>query len=944
MNEMSSGGGGDLLMAPAKSSSSPPTPAASSAGASSPVIPVNAGSTDWLGHGQGSKADSVSHVGSQPVRASLSTTAGGSAIGYSLSSCRPWERNDLLKRLATFKPSSWSSKPKASSNLACARRGWVNGDVDNIECESCGANLKLFTAASGKSIEAESSGEEFARLLDEGHKTDCPWKGNVCAESLVQFPATPSALIGGYKDRCEGLLQFPSLPIVATSAIEQMRISGGLQIDHFLVHLQAFTVEESAFKADIMPHEEKTREEFVCNYARAQKLISLCGWEPRWLPVVQDFEEHSAQSAKNGHSFGPSKESHRLRGRKPSKTALSASTNISSRKHEVMGPKSTCESRSPLLDCSLCGATVRVLDFLNVARPASIAPSSADIPETSKKIALTRGVSAASGISGWAATNGIEKEQTEDHDCAAITDEGKLLSSAVVDLKMVDLLSSAELQTAGISEHHDDVAIGRDLIMRKPSNSEVGDHAQSYESRGPTHDSHKRNLEGGSTVDGPHVMTRQVDRIAGTVIDRDGQEGKIDDQFSGGPSKRARDSYAFETHHPSYKRDSSVNGPSQSVAFEIGRDHSREYPSRSRNDQHIGVPSTIDSTRASSVIAMDTGYHSADNDSMESVDNRPGDMDDVHFPSMPLFRNPEINEASELNYSNQAQQSVSPAPVRYDGEIGISSTNEGEEVMKTDIMAASARDRPCFEMSGGNLGMRASLENEIHCNDLSIHKVDSVVGDIEPGAEVNENQGQTSDYATDPGLMGDFVPQEMVLEYPQGGSQGLVAQSVERAGSGLKIIGSARAESIESGEKTDDMHLLPNEHSNHPSLSCNANIFSTCEASKEEVTQVVKQLPSDECGYPRPEYIAANNTGPPNFESNYEEAVEFDPIKHHSYFCPWVNENVAGAGCGSGSTGVSAIPLCGWKLTLDALDEFQSLGHVPNQIRESESAASLFKN
>lgn len=195
----------------------------------------------------------------------------------------------------------------------------------------------------------------------------------------MQFPATSSsALIGGYKDRCDGLLQFPSLPIVAASAIKQMRISGGLQIDHFLVHIQALTVEESAFKDDVMPLEERTREEFVCNYARAQKLISLCGWEPRWLPVVQDFEEHSAQSAKNGHSFGPTKDSFHLHGRKNSKITLSASTKTGSRKHEVMGPKSTFESRSPLLDCSLCGVTVRVLDFLTVARPAPIAPSSAE--------------------------------------------------------------------------------------------------------------------------------------------------------------------------------------------------------------------------------------------------------------------------------------------------------------------------------------------------------------------------------------------------------------------------------------------------------------------------------------------------------------------------------------------------------------------------------------
>ena len=87
-------------------------------------------------------------------------------------------------------------------------------------------------------------------------------------------------------------------------------------------------------------------------------------------------------------------------------------------------------------------------------------------------------------------------------------------------------------------------------------------------------------------------------------------------------------------------------------------------------------------------------------------------------------------------------------------------------------------------------------------------------------------------------------------------------------------------------------------------------------------------------------------SGPPNGESNYEETIEFDPIKHHNHFCPWVNGNVAAAGCssssGSGSS-AGALAVCGWQLTLDALDAFQSLGNVPIQTVESESAASLYK-
>lgn len=89
----------------------------SSAGASSPAVPTNVGSRDGSSHGHGSRAASLSCVGSQPPRTSLSTSAGGSAFGSSRPSCRPWERGDLLRRLATFKPLNWFGKPKVCTWL-----------------------------------------------------------------------------------------------------------------------------------------------------------------------------------------------------------------------------------------------------------------------------------------------------------------------------------------------------------------------------------------------------------------------------------------------------------------------------------------------------------------------------------------------------------------------------------------------------------------------------------------------------------------------------------------------------------------------------------------------------------------------------------------------------------------------------------------------------------
>ncbi|XAR56355.1 hypothetical protein NMG60_11036809 [Bertholletia excelsa] len=940
---------GDPLLAPKSSSPPPtPTPAASSAGTSSPALPVNVGSIDWLGTGQGSKAGSLSRIGSYLPRSSLSTSAGGSVLGSFQPSCRPWERGDLLRRLSTFKPANWFGKPKAASSLACARRGWINVDVDKIECESCNANLQFVSSASWTPTEAETAVEDFAKQLDAGHKVNCPWRGNICAESLVQFPPAPeSALIGGYKDRCDGLLQFLSLPVVAASVIAQMRAYRGPEIDRFLVQGQAFTAGESGFRAENVSVTENTREEAFYIYSRSQKLISLCGWEPRWLPNVQDCEEHSAQSARNGCSVGPTGDRGHLQDVGPSKKSFSASTRKESRKNELVVTESKCESRSPLLDCSLCGATVRIWDFLTVSRPARYAPNSIDIPETSKKMVLTRGVSAASGISGWVATDGIDKEQMEDHDEAGTTDEGKSQSNVGADLNptMTAGISSTQLHTSVRSEKYQDVNMGRDLIIGQPSSSEVGDRAASYESRGPS--TRKRNLdEGGSTVDTPQLM-QQADSIEGTVIDRDGDEVDGGGQYSAGPSKRARDSEAFETYHSSFRRDSSGAGPSHSVGFDIETDTHRVDPSHPGPEQNIHIASTRDSTRASSVIAMDTFCHSADDDSMESVENCPGDVDDAHFPSTSGIKNSDLNNTSELNYSNQAQQSTCPATLRNTGEMGVSSTNDGEEVLNTDTMTAHGRDGPSFGISGGSVGMGASHEAEIHGTDVSAHRTDSVVGDAEPVAEVTENQGQTGEFAPDPGLMGDFVPEEMDREDPHGDSQDFMSRSVGRADSGSKILGSMKAESVESGEKNSSMNIVPQENSAHPSLSCNAILCSGYEVSKEEVTQGRKASPADDSAYPQSDFLVANGIGPPNGESNYEEAVEFDPIQYHNYFCPWVNGNVAAAGCSSSSgssSNAGAVALCGWQLTLDALDAFQSLGHLPNQTVESESAASLYKD
>ncbi|KAK7401679.1 hypothetical protein VNO78_13351 [Psophocarpus tetragonolobus] len=905
-----------------KPPSSPPTPAASSAGASSPAFPAIAG------NGEARRRDKLS--------ADSHVVLGSFLQGASVPSFRPWERGDLHRRLSTFKLAGKLSK--VAGSLACARRGWVNVDVAKIGCEICGAQLD-FALPSALASEVDGSSEEFSEQLDKGHKVTCPWRGNSCPESLVQFPPTsPSALIGGFKDRCDGLLQFYSLPIVSSSAVVQMRITHSPQVDRLLAQSQIQTAGELGCRAENACETGLNGEQAPHPYSYAQKLISLCGWEPRWLPNVLDCEELSAESAKNGCSSGPAEGS--APGPAPSKKEFSTSSRKDTGDNEVLGSEFNCESRSPLLDCSLCGATVKVWDFLTTPRPVHLTPCGIDTPQTSKKIASTRGISAASGINEWAAVDGVEKERTGDRDEATTSDRRKLVSNKTLDLslKMATGPSCSPINLTSNSGHVQDADEGKDLMIGHPSGSEVGDPAASYEAQCPN--ARKRKLDdGGTTADRTYPNMQQAESAERTVTDRDNNEVIGSQQYSASRFKRARDNNLLETFQFPLRNSSDVV-PSHSLDIQIEPATNTTNQLNPERDHATGILSTRDSAHASSIIAMNTVFHSSDNESMESVENFPVDINEVNFPSV------DLNETSELNSSYQAQQSVwfQPLLERAGGETGVSSSNACGEVLNTEILTAHARDGPSLGISGGSVGMGASHEAEIHGTDVSVHRGDSL-GDVEPIAEVIENQGQAGEFELSHGLTGDFVPEEMSREDPQGDSQAVVYQSTARADSGSKVIASTKVDSVESGEKTStSMQMLGVENGAHPSLSCNAVVCSAYEVSKEEVTQTGKASHIDDGAYHESGHLITDVLGTP-FRDNSNGGVEFDPIKLHNDYCPWVNGDVAAAGCNNpcSSSGVGNVALCGWQLTLDALDSFQSRGHLPVQPRESESAASMCK-
>lgn len=49
---------------------------------------------------------------------------------------------------------------------------------------------------------------------------------------------------------------------------------------------------------------------------------------------------------------------------------------------------------------------------------------------------------------------------------------------------------------------------------------------------------------------------------------------------------------------------------------------------------------------------MDINCRSVDDDFMESVENYFGDIDDINYFFMEIFKNVDVNDILELNYSN----------------------------------------------------------------------------------------------------------------------------------------------------------------------------------------------------------------------------------------------------------------------------------------------------
>lgn len=99
---------------------------------------------------------------------------------------------------------------------------------------------------------------------------------------------------------------------------------------------------------------------------QAQKLISLCGWEPRALPYVVDSKDQLNQSAKDnkqGYLSQFSGQNHSITIFSSSNVNSGANADIQTSDEAISDPSSVA------LECQICGARVGLWAFSTVKRP-----------------------------------------------------------------------------------------------------------------------------------------------------------------------------------------------------------------------------------------------------------------------------------------------------------------------------------------------------------------------------------------------------------------------------------------------------------------------------------------------------------------------------------------------------------------------------------------------
>lgn len=749
----------------------------------------------------------------------------------------------------------------------------MNVDVDLIACEACGGRLSFSTPPTWTQGQVESAAELFSTKLDDGHKSLCPWKGNECEEDLAHFPPTPApALVESYRDRCDTLLQLPALPVVCSSAIEEMKISRASQIDRLLAQpppLPSAALSRNSGKIygiEIIGDESAATGANL--YYQDQRLISLCGWEPRLLPYVVDCEDHSNQPVEDAC---PGESSPRLVHVHSPNVLLSSKTGlneaIESSQNKSVGIQRRPEPASVVLDCSLCGASVGMWAFSTVYRPLQLVTNgSLESQEICKKLndSSMHGMSAASCFGGVSTSEVKGKEHLDD--------VGEAMTSRcrkdVAEERILDLSLTIAGGLPPTKQNISSQLPSPSLIQQRKhgfhSSSEVGDWVTSK-----SRDTQNKIQSTGNYGSSAHSKRENTES---TNVDKEG----ID---TAGSSKRKR-------MEPSSEVSRGISQVGQGKTYERFSDaedntrNKRRWNGPAFGERRVQELASSEFHGISSVNAVDTCYHDRRENSAESVDN---------VPQVSCKNDESIEEGTGTNIATISTGRIAVISAGMNGSPEVSGT-------QTDG-------------HGGNGG-----------NDVSVNRAESRAGESEVLAETGRSgRGEVSSMGEKTGCVSICEESQHAL---------LVNHSTVDFTSSKDSIVELRV-----GGERSEVYQSSEVHEKQEKSDAMITGFQSSALEKDAIIRPAQVKAGNI------DNVITSGSGRHPEHKLWGNGMEFDPIKQHRHFCPWVTVHFsAGMLDGDKNTG-----LCGWQLTLDALDQCSVQELASASLKESGSTSSRYK-
>jgi len=100
--------------------------------------------------------------------------------------CESHDRDSFIKRLHSFKSSSWFAKPCWLSPVICARYGWMNVDVDLLQCVGCQSVLFVRSPTSFDPVVYSACQKRLEdQLKRTAHHACCIWSSCPTPEGII---------------------------------------------------------------------------------------------------------------------------------------------------------------------------------------------------------------------------------------------------------------------------------------------------------------------------------------------------------------------------------------------------------------------------------------------------------------------------------------------------------------------------------------------------------------------------------------------------------------------------------------------------------------------------------------------------------------------------------------------------------------------------------------